>query len=56
MRTGQVKWIKVLTAKVNDARSILGTYMIKGEDLLLASCPVTSTHVHTHTDSQNKRI
>lgn len=54
LRKGQVKWMRVLTAKMDVPRSIPGTYMVEEEDQLLASCPMISTHVHTHADSQNK--
>lgn len=51
LRKGQVKWMRVLPAKVDDPRSVPLTYMV-GEDQLLASCPVTSAYVYTHADSQ----
>lgn len=52
LRKGQVKWTRVLPAKVDDPRSVPLTYMVEGEDQLLASCPVTSAYVYTHADSQ----
>lgn len=38
LRTGQVKCMRVLTAEVDEPRSIPGTHMVEGEDQLLASC------------------
>lgn len=52
LRKGQVKWMRVLPAKVDDPTSVPLTYMVEGEDQLLASCPVTSANVYAQADSQ----